>query len=97
MATTVLIERHLKPNHARDVLELLRQLRIGALRQRGYQKGETLVDESDPNHWLVVAAWANADAWKAWQATAERQALEAKLAEHLQGQPKATVYRDIWA
>lgn len=96
MAATVLIDRRLKPGRDAQVLELLRQLRIGALRQRGYQRGETLVDEEDPSHWIVVASWTAADAWRAWQATKERQALEAKLAEHLVGPSKITVFRELW-
>ena len=96
MAITVLIERHLKARHDAEVLDLLRQLRIGALRQRGYGRGETLIDEGDATRWLVVATWASAEAWRAWQSTAERQALEAKLDAHLQGPPKVTVFREVW-
>ena len=96
MAVTVVIDRHLKPRHDAEVLEFLRQLRIGALRQRGYQRGETLVDEADATHWLVIATWAHAEAWKAWQSTTERQALEAKLADHLQAPPKYTVFHEVW-
>ncbi len=96
MAITVLIDRHLKPRHDAEVLELLRELRVGALRQRGYGRGETLVDEADATHWLVVASWANAEAWKAWQGATERQGLEAKLATHLQGPAKYTVFHEVW-
>ena len=96
MAITVLIDRHLKPHHEAEVLELLRELRVGALRQRGYLKGETLVDAADASHWVGLATWANAEAWKAWQSASERQRLEAKQAGHLQGPPKYTVFHEVW-
>ena len=96
MAFSVLIERRIRGGHDAEVLELLHQLRVGALRQRGYQKGETMVDADDPRHWLVIGTWASADNWKAWLASAERQAVESQLDEHLEGPAKITVYRRLW-
>ncbi|MBM3118362.1 MAG: antibiotic biosynthesis monooxygenase [Chloroflexi bacterium] len=88
----VVIERHCRPDKVAEMETLLIDFRIAAMRQPGYISGETLHSVDDPALWLVVSTWADIDAWKAWQTSAERQEVQKKLEPLLISPEKVSVF-----
>jgi len=75
----VLLERIIKGKHVKEIVRLLRQMRVLAMQQPGYISGETLHAVDDPNHYLVISTWASLDHWQAWLSNPERQKLQTEI------------------
>ncbi len=88
----VIIERHCRPEKVAEMEGLLIDFRTAAMRQPGYISGETLHSVDDPTHWLVISTWSDIDAWKAWQASSERQEVQRKLEPLLISPEKVSVF-----
>ena len=73
MAVKVVIERRVLPGQERNVLELLRNLRIRCLDEPGYIMGETLRDSEDAHNIVVISTWFGLGDWRRWAASSERQ------------------------
>lgn len=76
MAVKILVERHINPRERSRVVELLKQLRARCLDEPGYITGETLRDNADENHLLVISMWFGLGDWRRWHASADRKAFE---------------------
>ncbi|GIW12796.1 MAG: hypothetical protein KatS3mg062_0235 [Tepidiforma sp.] len=83
MAVKVVIERRVLPGHERNVLELLRQLRIRCLDEPGYISGETLRDSEDPHNLVVISTWFGLGDWKRWVQSQDRKEFETRIRQHL--------------
>jgi heme-degrading monooxygenase HmoA len=83
MAVKVVIERRVLPGQERNVLDLLRQLRIRCLDEQGYISGETLRDSEDPHNIVVISTWFGLGDWKRWSQSAERREFESRIRQHL--------------
>lgn len=83
MAVKVVIERRVLPGRERQVLELLRQLRIRCLDEPGYISGETLRDSEDPHNLVVISTWFGLGDWKRWSQSADRKDFETRIRQHL--------------
>jgi quinol monooxygenase YgiN len=92
----VIIERHCSAEKAAEMESVLTDLRTQAVQQRGYVSGETLRSADDPSHWLVISSWLDADLWKAWEASPERQEIMARLRPLLAAPEKASVFSFVW-
>ena len=86
----VIIERRLKKGA--NPSDLLRQLRVEALAQRGYISGETLGNTEDTNVITVISTWRNIEDWKAWEKSVQRVALYRQIEALLVEPPIAKTY-----
>ena len=58
MSTRIMIERKFKSPITSEILQTIDEIRIKALRQRGYIGGETVVNADDDKDVLVISSWA---------------------------------------
>ena len=75
----VVIERHCHRGKETELSDLLTRLRLRAMRQPGYHSGETLIGAYDPSLWLVISTWSDAEQWKTWQNSPQRQEVLNKI------------------
>lgn len=88
----VLSERAIKGQNVKEIVRLLRQLRVKALQQPGYISGETLHAVDDPNLYLVISVWESLEDWQQWEKTPERQRMIAEIDALLQSPPRSRVF-----
>jgi quinol monooxygenase YgiN len=88
----VLLERSVKREKYRELLDLIKELRSAALHQPGYMTGETLVSEDDIVKVLVISSWVSEEHWKAWLTSEPRIQLETIADALLEGEVKVSVY-----
>jgi heme-degrading monooxygenase HmoA len=79
----VLLERTIRGKHVKEVVLLMRQIRILAMQQPGYISGETLHAVDDPNHYLVISAWESLEHWQDWFNRPDRQRLQQEIDTYL--------------
>ena len=79
----VLLERTIRGKHVKEVVLLMRQIRILAMQQPGYISGETLHAVDDPNHYLVISAWESLEHWEDWFNHPDRQRLQQEIDTYL--------------
>lgn len=84
MSVKILIERKFKDAVPPEMLEVLDEIRIKALRNRGYIGGETVVNVDDSREVVVLSAWSSVEDWKTWYGAKEWKELEKKLSPELQ-------------
>jgi heme oxygenase (mycobilin-producing) len=83
MAVKVLIERRIEPRARRTVIDAMKRMRQRCLDEPGYISGETLFDNNDENHIVVISTWFGLMDWKRWQASEDRQAYIDQIQPHL--------------
>ena len=83
MSIKIVIERKFKEAVVPETLEIIDEIRVKALRDRGYIGGETVVNVDDDREVLVFSAWSSVDDWKTWYEKKEWEELETKLAPNL--------------
>lgn len=88
----VLLEREIKGKHVKEIVRLLRQMRVLAMQQPGYISGETLHAVDDPNYYLVISTWESLADWEKWYNSPERQKLQAELDTYLTSPTRMRVY-----
>jgi antibiotic biosynthesis monooxygenase (ABM) superfamily enzyme len=88
----VLLERSVKREKYRELLELIKELRSAALHQPGYMTGETLVSENGIVKVLVISSWVSEEHWKAWLTSEQRIQLETIADALLEDEVKVSVY-----
>lgn len=89
----VIIERRIKEGKELEFRNFISELRGKALHQPGYVMGETWVGDDDPSLYIVISTWIGADLWQAWEKSAERQAIAARLEPLLSAPAKTNVLR----
>ena len=87
MTIKILLERKFKEDPSFEEINTINELRIGAMQQKGYVSGETLVDFHDHRRILVISVWVNKAGWEAWVNSDERRNLEANLSKNLKQPP----------
>ncbi len=92
MSTRIMIERKFKNPITSDILRIIDEIRVKALRQRGYIGGETVVNADDDRDVLVISSWASVNDWEAWYETKDWKDYEKELAPHLDEPVKLTVF-----
>lgn len=83
MSTKIVIERKFKEPVDQKSLQIIDEIRIKALRVRGYIGGETLVNLQDDREVIVISAWSAVEDWKKWYETNEWKELERQLVSYL--------------
>ena len=92
MSFKIIIERKFKEPVKQEVLQIIDEIRIKALRDRGYIGGETLVNVDDGKEVIVVSSWSNVDDWKIWYEKKEWEELEKELAPRLEEPAKVRIF-----
>ncbi len=92
MSIKVLIKRSVPENKARDMIPLVRQLRILAINQAGYISGETLKSFDVPDTFLVISNWRSSDDWEKWLLSKERQKIQANIDSLLGGKTEYEMF-----
>lgn len=79
MTVKIVIRRKVPKDKEKELLPLIKQLRIATTRQTGYISGETLKRIDKPGETVVVSTWERVEDWSQWVSSAERAALQAKI------------------
>ncbi len=64
-------------------IDVIRQVRNEAMKQKGFITGETLVNVDDPTNVLVLSTWESVDDWNGWDTADIRLKLKPKINELL--------------
>ncbi len=76
---TLMVERQANPGSEDELRTLLRELRAGATKQRGFLSGETKVDAYDPTTFLTISSWSTRDAFDEWETNPERDQIISEI------------------
>ncbi len=79
MAVKIIIKRQVSEIMTAQLTPLLIKLRNLAMNQPGYITGETLQRIDRPGQNLVISTWQSMEAWRQWEANAERVAVQAQI------------------
>lgn len=64
-------------------IDVIREVRNEAMKQKGFITGETLVNIDDPTNVLVLSTWESADDWNGWDKAEIRLKLKPQINELL--------------
>jgi heme-degrading monooxygenase HmoA len=92
MSVKIVIERKFKEAPTEDDLRVIDEIRIKALRDRGYIGGETVVNADNSREVLVFSAWSSVDDWNSWYTKKDWENLEKTLAPHLEEPAKIRIF-----
>ena len=92
MSIKIVIERKFKEALVPEIFQIIDEIRIKALRARGYIGGETVVNVDDDREVLVFSAWSSVDDWRKWYDKNEWEELEKKLTPHLEESARIRAY-----
>ena len=92
MSVKIVIERKFKEAPTEDDLRVIDEIRIKALRDRGYIGGETVVNADNSREVLVFSAWSSVDDWNSWYTKKDWEKLEKSLAPHLEEPAKIRIF-----
>lgn len=73
----VIIEHQSKDTE--NLMNVLREVRTEAMKQRGYITGETLVDSENPSSVIVITTWQTPEDWELWDTCDKRKKLNEKI------------------
>jgi heme-degrading monooxygenase HmoA len=79
MTVKIVIKRTVSKDKEKDLLPLIKELRILTTRQDGYISGETLQRIDKPGETVVVSTWETAEDWNRWVNSPERTVLQEKI------------------
>jgi len=74
------------PEDMSELEPLLIELRSMCQQQKGYIRGETLLNSEDASECLVLSSWESMEAWNTWLASEKRAELQGRIDELL-GEP----------
>lgn len=92
MVVKILIHRIVPRDRVKEIIPLVRQLRILASKQSGYITGETLKSLDRPDLFLVISTWNSPDAWEKWLLSKERQEVQNKIDSLLGGKTEYEMF-----
>jgi len=93
MTVKIVIKRNVPRDKEKDLLPLIKELRIATTRQPGYISGETLRRIDKPGETVVVSTWETVDDWNRWAVSRERSTLQAKIDTLLGKETEYKIYR----
>jgi len=79
MTVKIVIKRKVPEEKEKDLLPLIKELRILTTRQKGYISGETLRRIDKPGETVVVSTWETVEDWKQWVTSQKRSVLQGKI------------------
>ena len=83
MSVKIIIKRKVPKNKEKDLLPLIKELRILTTKQEGYISGETLDRVDKPGESLVISSWQSVEQWNNWVNSVERKVIQDKIDELL--------------
>jgi len=92
MVAKILISRHFQKGKRNEIFALFKRFRSAVLNQPGYISGETLTEDNDPQHMLVISTWEDMESWHNWKQSNERKEFEAMLQLLQEGQTEYKEY-----
>ena len=79
MTVKIIIRREVPKDKEKELLPLIKELRITTTRQAGYISGETLQRIDKPGETVVVSTWERVEDWNRWVNSPERAILQQKI------------------
>ena len=86
MAIKVFIKRRFKEGHFDQIEKMIKQVRYGAMDQKGYISSETLWDHEDPFRVVIASTWQKKQDWDAWRESPVRRQREREFEACLDGE-----------
>jgi heme-degrading monooxygenase HmoA len=92
MTVKIVIKRKVSKDREKELLPLIKELRILTTSQNGYISGETLQRIDKPGETVVVSTWETVEDWNRWVNSQERAALQNKIDILLGQETKYEIY-----
>lgn len=92
MAIKVLIKRRFKEGYFNEINNVIKEVRFGAMDQKGYISSETLWDHEDPFRVVVASNWRSIEHWNNWKNSDLRISNEQKFDEFLDGETEYEIF-----
>jgi heme-degrading monooxygenase HmoA len=92
MAVKVLIKRRFKEGHFNEIDNMIKQVRHGAMNQKGYISSETMWDHEDPFRVVIASTWRDKKSWATWKNNPERHARESDFEAFLDGETEFEIF-----
>ena len=92
MAIKVLIKRRFKEGYFNEINNVIKEVRFGAMDQKGYISSETLWDHEDPFRVVVASNWRSIENWNNWKNSDLRISNEQKFDEFLDGETEYEIF-----
>ena len=87
----VIVQRKLKKHE--NIGQLLQQIKVAAIKQRGYITGETYVDTENPNIITVISTWKSLEDWRIWESSEQRAMIYHQIEPLLDEPPTVTTHK----
>jgi quinol monooxygenase YgiN len=88
----IIIKRKVPKDKEKEVLPLIKELRLLTTKQEGYISGETLQRIDRPNESVVISTWQSAQAWDDWVNSGQRRAIQDKIDSLLGQETRYEIY-----
>ncbi|MBW2412654.1 MAG: antibiotic biosynthesis monooxygenase [Deltaproteobacteria bacterium] len=92
MSVKIIIKRKVPKNLEKELLPLIKELRILTTKQAGYISGETMNRADKPGQSLVISTWQSVEDWERWADSPQRKAIQGKIDELLGEKTEYEVY-----
>ena len=79
MSVKIIIKRKVPKSLEKELLPLIKELRILTTKQPGYISGETMNRVDKPGQSLVISTWQSSDDWERWANSPERKAIQDQI------------------
>jgi heme-degrading monooxygenase HmoA len=92
MTVKIVIKRKVPRDREKELLPLIKELRILTTRQEGYISGETLKRIDKQGETVVVSTWETVEDWNRWVKSQERAGLQNKIDSLLDKETQYEIY-----
>ena len=92
MSIKIIIKRNVSKDMEKELLPLIKELRILTTKQEGYISGETLDRVDKPGQSLVISTWQSVEDWQNWLNSTERKAIQENIDRLLGEKTEYEVY-----
>ncbi len=92
MTVKIVIKRMVPKHTEKELLPLIKELRILTTRQEGYISGETLQRIDKPGETVVVSTWETVEDWDRWANSPDRASLQNKIDRLLGKETEYEIY-----
>ena len=92
MSVKIIIKRKVPKSMEKELLPLVKELRILTTKQPGYISGETMNRADKPGQSLVISTWQSVEDWEKWANSPQRKAIQGKIDELLGEKTEYEVY-----
>ena len=79
MSVKIIIKRKVPKKLEKELLPLIKKLRILTTKQPGYISGETMNRVDKPGQSLVISTWQTSEDWEKWLNSQERKVIQDQI------------------